>query len=149
MPTNRERFLALAESRIGSPYLWNAKGDVVSKSPELRAFDCSGFVTWLLHQVGGPDWRATHSSKVLFEVLPRIDVPLPGDLAFYTDLSGRIEHVMIVRSDGAVIGACGGGRSTTTLKIAADKGARVQVRRKGPQYRTGFAGFRRLPLDPT
>jgi cell wall-associated NlpC family hydrolase len=34
----------VASSKLGSPYVWGAKGP--------NAFDCSGFVYWCLNQVG-------------------------------------------------------------------------------------------------
>ena len=38
------RLISVARSKIGSPYVWGAKGP--------NSFDCSGFVYWCLNQVG-------------------------------------------------------------------------------------------------
>ncbi len=39
-----ESLIAVAKSKLGSPYVWGAKGP--------NSFDCSGFVYWCLNQVG-------------------------------------------------------------------------------------------------
>ena len=36
--------ISIASSKIGSPYVWGAKGS--------NSFDCSGFVYWVLKQMG-------------------------------------------------------------------------------------------------
>lgn len=42
--TGVSALISVASSKIGSPYVWGAKGP--------NAFDCSGFVYWCLNQVG-------------------------------------------------------------------------------------------------
>lgn len=133
----RTLFLARALSFIGTPYLWNGKTPT--------GVDCSGLVTLALWEAGGPDWRATHDSERLYAVLPPVKSPLPGDLAFY----GRpddIDHVMVWLPLGLVFGACGGGRTTTSVAEANRVQARVKVR-ESLHYRPDFQAFRSMPLS--
>lgn len=119
-------------------YLWGRKG------PE--SFDCSGFVTYGLHTVGGPDWRDTHFAGRLWRELPIATRPTGGDLCFYGS-PGVITHVMVWMPDGCVIGASGGNSDTTTVEIAHLKRAFVK-KRGSKMYRPDFRGFRHFsPLD--
>ncbi len=133
-------FLEHCIAQEGKPYIWGAKG------PDT--FDCSGLVTYALHKAGGPDWRATHSSARLFECLPVVTEPEPGDLCFYGSPE-RVTHVMVVIGDkiGRVIGASGGNGTCTTLEIAKKIGAAVKFK-SGVKYRPDLRGFRRLACLP-
>lgn len=137
-PLSRFRFLEVATAQMGKPYVWGAKG------PDF--FDCSGVVTFSLKAIGGPDWRETHSSARLFDVSAPVDVPKPGDLAFYK-AAGKVTHVMVVLGhlDGSamVFGASGGGSQTTRPTASAFVKLKPDA-----NYRPGFAGFRRLPQFP-
>lgn len=147
------RFLAAAVSQVGAPYIWGAKGGLVPGEPvgggnvsARRAFDCSGLVTWAYYMAGGQDWRATHNSDVLFEVLPEVLLEdlQPGDLLFWGDVS-RVnpEHVGIHLGAGALVSAAGGDSDTRTLEDA--RAAKACVRAEASiHYRTGFLGARRL-----
>lgn len=147
MSDARLAFLDAVLSKENAPYLWGAKG------PDN--FDCSGLVTWALLQAGCRDWRQTHSSHVLWNVLEPLDElvetdgriiqkPQPGDLAFY-GAPGRINHVMVVWGDGRVIGACGGNSDTTGIAEALKRNAKVRFR-SSLNYRPDFRGYRKLPL---
>ncbi|MBN8466184.1 C40 family peptidase [Corallococcus exiguus] len=140
-----------------SPYRWGAKGLKPTGSPRL--FDCSGLVTWCLHEVGGPDWRATHNTDRLWDVCTPVESEaqlLPGDLVLYgraghTTLHGRPvtredpNHVMVYVGAGVVVGASGGGSTTLTLADAQAAGARVKTHPR-IAYRSDVLGFRRLPF---
>jgi len=148
----RADLLTTARKLLGLPYIFGSKGPT--------SFDCSGFVTYLMKQVGGPDWRATHGSAGLFEACPRIqeaedwleDITAgaphwpcpgvqPGDLAFYGP-KGRVDHVMMLAdSDGRVIGASGGNSGTLTPKPGASVHYKDTV-----DYRPDFLGFRQFPV---
>lgn len=127
-----EAFLRWCLERVGKPYVWGAKG------PD--AFDCSGLVTAGVLACGGPDWRQTHNSARLFDVLAPTQWPVAGGLAFYGP-PHRVVHVMVVVGDGRVFGAAGGGSQTTT----PTKGACVQFR-ASVDYRRDRRGFRALAL---
>lgn len=127
-------FLDAALRLEGQPYLWCGKGPT--------AFDCSGLATWCLRAAGGPDWRTTHNAQRLWDGLPGVPKPAPGDLVFYGRLD-RVVHVMVWWGDGRVFGACGGDRGTTSLELAAARGARVRFRRSA-EYRVDVLGYRSL-----
>ena len=152
---DRVQLLSDALELKGRPYVWGAKG------PEQ--FDCSGFVTYLIHRMGGYDWRQTHNAAALWrdcESIPEADLhldditkgaplwPCPGvdagDLAFYGP-EGEPDHVMLVWGDGQVLGASGGNHHTTSPEIAAQLGACVRFRPR-VDYRPDFLGYRRFPL---
>lgn len=140
MSESRLKLLSLCHDIAGKPYVWGAKG------PDT--FDCSGVVTWLLHEVGGPDWRALHNAQRLWNELEPTDRPAPGDLAFYGHGKNLISHVMVCFDggpNGRVFGACGGNQYTTSAELAAKIGARVRFRNT-KDYRPDFKGFRKLPL---
>ena len=143
------RFLAAAVSQVGAPYIWGAKGELYGTQ---RTFDCSGLVTWAYWRAGGPDWRATHNTDVLFTTLPSVavDALQPGDLLFWGQpaTEGKLadtEHVAIyLGGQGALLSAAGGGSDTRTLEDAHE--ARACVRTESSlHYRKGFLGARRLP----
>ncbi|WP_163998700.1 NlpC/P60 family protein [Pyxidicoccus caerfyrddinensis] len=149
MPSSqRAAFLALVLQQMHSPYRWNAKGTRDATTGQ-RVFDCSGLVTWTLHQVGGPDWRATHNTDRLWAACAPVDFAalLPGDLVLYhrAGAPADAEHVMVHVGGGVVVGASGGGRATLTLADAAAHDARVKAL---PHlgYRPDLMGFRRLPF---
>ncbi|RKH12814.1 peptidoglycan endopeptidase [Corallococcus sp. CA053C] len=140
-----------------APYRWGAKGERAANGAQL--FDCSGLVTWCLHQVGGPDWRATHNTDRLWDecrpVASEAEL-LAGDLVLYgraghTMLQGRPvtrpdpDHVMVYVGAGVVVGASGGGSTTRTLEDAARADAKVKAFAR-ITYRADVLGFRRLPF---
>ncbi|MBJ6762789.1 C40 family peptidase [Myxococcaceae bacterium JPH2] len=141
----RAVFLASALSQMNAPYRWGGKGER-SDIEGPRVFDCSGLVTWSLHQAGGPDWRPTHNTDVLWAectpVASEADLQ-PGDLVLYGK-GGDPEHVMIYVGAGCVVGATGGGHKTLTLADAYQAGARVRAW-PSMRYRQDVLGFRRLP----
>lgn len=136
------RFLAAAVSQVGAPYIWGAKGDFYGTQ---RTFDCSGLVTWAYREAGGPDWRGTHNSDVLWEVLPEIGAAQfqPGDLLFWGERANP-EHVGIyLGGGGALLSAAGGDSDTRTVEDARKAGACVRPE-SSIHYRKGFLGARRL-----
>lgn len=159
----RVRLVEWLQDRDGAYYLWNTDGhelpasawmDVGLEPPACRqVFDCSGLICAAVLAMGGPDWRATRTSAILFDKLEPVTLQnaAPGDLLFYRGLGGSIEHVMVYMDGGRAFGACGGGRKTTTLLAAhqADKGRGARVRaRSSHLYRPGFAGCRKFPFPP-
>jgi murein DD-endopeptidase len=151
-PTQRAKFLSLVLDQHGAPYRWGAKGEDAGNG--LRAFDCSGLVTWALHKVGGPDWRRTHNTdRLLAECNPlsgyTLEGLMPGDIVFYgARLPGGdmdASHVMVHIGAGVVFGASGGDSRTLTLADAHRAGASVRAC-PSIHYRKDLLAFRRLPF---
>lgn len=139
----RAAFLRAVLEQVGAPYLWGGKGAVVSPY-NVRAFDCSGLVTWALLRAGGPDWRNTHNTDVLLAKLPAVEVLQPGTLVLY-GRGNDASHVMVHVGAGVVVGASGGGSNTTSIGTAQAVGARVKVL-ETPTYRADVLGYRELDL---
>jgi peptidoglycan DL-endopeptidase CwlO len=93
------RFLAVATSRLGLPYIWGAAGP--------RAFDCSGLVQWSLAQAGVAMPRVAVDQARTGPQVPVSELR-PGDLLFYhTDPTAPayISHVAIYLGNGEMIQA--------------------------------------------
>lgn len=89
--------IAVASSKLGSPYVWGAKGP--------NSFDCSGFVYWCLNQVGVRQSYITSSGWRNVGKYTRIN-------SFSSLRAGDIivvsGHVGIVAGGGTVIDASSG-----------------------------------------
>ncbi|GEL25474.1 hydrolase Nlp/P60 [Pseudonocardia sulfidoxydans NBRC 16205] len=85
--------LAMAATKLGSPYVWGASGP--------RSFDCSGLTSWAFEQVGMTLPRSSSAQS-------RIGTPVawndlrPGDLVFYYS---PVSHVGIYAGGGKMINA--------------------------------------------
>jgi cell wall-associated NlpC family hydrolase len=93
------RFLTVAMSRVGLPYVWGAAGP--------RAFDCSGLVQWSLAQAGVAMPRVAVDQARTGPQVPVSELQ-PGDLLFYhTDPTapGYISHVAIYLGNGEMLQA--------------------------------------------
>jgi catechol 2,3-dioxygenase-like lactoylglutathione lyase family enzyme len=79
-----ERAIALAQSKLGAPYVWATAG------PDT--FDCSGFTWWVACQVLGPQDYELRSSHHQFNVWgDRVwGEPIAGDLVFFDVGQGTI-----------------------------------------------------------
>jgi peptidoglycan DL-endopeptidase CwlO len=97
-PVLRTMLLA-AESRLGMPYVWGAKGPT--------SFDCSGLVQWSFAQAGVVMPRVAADQARTGPAVP-VSRLAPGDLLFYhTDPTapGYISHVAIYLGHGRMIQA--------------------------------------------
>jgi len=139
-------FIARALELIGTPYRWGGKDPATG-------LDCSGFITFALWQATGKDFRETHNTDRMWWEWAPARFPRAGDLAFFGGTGPNdVDHVMMVLPlDGDVelpellVGACGGDRTTTTVREAIRRKACVQVR-QGTSYRPDFRGYRQVPL---
>lgn len=146
MPALRRAvFVCRVLEQKGSPYLWGGRGQYVDGGT-ARCFDCSGLVVWALYNMGGPDLRWGVNTDVLWNGLPAVDVPQFGDLVFYGGSAANdVSHVEVWLGDGAVVGASGGDRTTTSVEEARRRGACVKVKANYLE-RKDFRGFR--SVDP-
>jgi len=94
----RSDLIAIAKSRLGSPYKWGAEGP--------NSFDCSGFILYSFKEAYGINLG--HSSKAMSKkgtTINKADL-VPGDLVFFTtDRSGNVNHVGIYLGGGEFIHA--------------------------------------------
>ena len=94
-----QRVIAIAKSRIGSPYVYGAAGP--------GAFDCSGFTSWVFGQVGIGLPRTAAEQWNAGPHVPYSQAQ-PGDiLAWASDPTdpGYISHVAIYLGNGMMIAA--------------------------------------------
>lgn len=95
-----KEFIDLANSKIGCKYVWGAWGEDGGKS-----FDCSGFVSWLLIQIGVFNAGRREVCSGLYTACTPISKSelQTGDLCF----RGPGEHVAIWLSDNKTVEAMG------------------------------------------
>lgn len=104
-----EKAISCAISLLGVPYVYGGRGP--------SSFDCSGFTTYVLEEVGiervgnsvaqgnNDEWE-----KIAYEDLQR------GDLLIFTDTAGReIGHVGIYLGEGRFIHASSGSAKSVTI----------------------------------
>ncbi len=97
-------FISLANSFIGCTYKWGAAGDVTDDKG--LCFDCSGFIDYLLRQIGimPPNAPRITVSTIptcgYFEPIPWKDIK-PGDILCKNDMS----HVAIYKGNNQIIHA--------------------------------------------
>ena len=130
--------VALARSRIGSPYVWGAAG------PD--SFDCSGLTQWVYAQLG-ISLAAHVTGAVRRDDARGAGVPAAGRpplLRAHLPLSERITHVGIYAGNGVVIMATQPGDFVKEVSLDDPYWARhfASAGRpvKGPQRMTGGRG---------
>lgn len=152
----RKKMVQVGLNQIGKPYIWGGHGYHLWTSDGLKdttygvaVYDCAGLVTTSLKDAGGPDWRISHNAQLLYNECeetgktatshtpPNFATDL-GWLMFWGESLGRITHVGIHISEGMVLEASGGDRSTTTLDLAQKHGAKVRI---GWNGRLDFQGY--------
>lgn len=154
MTTQQTALVLAMVDKIGVPYLYDGKGmpgrpgwngSATAREPYF-GFDCSGFVTSCLAEIGGPDWRITKNAQMLFDSLPVESEPGVCSLCLYGSSDDSIHHVMVIlNTRGAVIGSHGGDRDCITEQRAAVSRAGVSLAAR-VRYRSDFRGFRRVPF---
>ncbi len=104
-----EQLVSAACSYIGNPYVWGG-------TSLTDGIDCSGF-TMQLYAAYGID--LPHYSGAQAECGREISVDelLPGDLIFYADGEGTINHVSIYMGDGMVVHAKNSREGITTTDM--------------------------------
>lgn len=122
----RDDFIALCNKQIKLPYLWGMSGP--------GGYDCSGLACWALDHLGVPRHhnRATGELYIYFvkaghgAPVAKSDIQL-GDLCFYTDDEGNVDHVTIGWGAGEVFEAGRGDHTCTTVQRAREMKAEVMI----------------------
>lgn len=97
----RQEIAEYAVRFVGNPYVWG--GTSLTKGA-----DCSGFVQAIYKQFGYTIPRVSKDqakSAGYTDVKPTLEQLLPGDLIFYTNSSGKVDHVAMYIGDGKVVHA--------------------------------------------
>lgn len=84
---------------LNAPYLWGGK--------TTFGIDCSGFTQMVYRLCGYSLPRNAHEQANSGDVLSFIEESMPGDLAFFDDEEGNINHVGIVLNNYQIIHAFG------------------------------------------
>ena len=92
-PSFGERVVSIAQSKIGSPYVYGAAGP--------NAFDCSGFTSWVYAQAGKSIPR-TSSAQASAGKKVSMNALQPGDVISYY---GGASHVAIYIGNGKIVHA--------------------------------------------
>lgn len=106
----RATILAAAQSGLGGSYVWGGK--------TYKAWDCSGFVSWVYAQAGINLTAYTYTMAT--ELVPT-STPQPGDIVF----TNGYAHVGIYVGNGKMISALN--PSQGTLETAVDGGGFMPV----------------------
>ena len=96
-PSVGERIVSIAQSKVGSPYVYGAAGP--------NAFDCSGFTSWVYAQVGKSIPRTSQAQASAGQQVALSDIQ-PGDIVVYY---GGASHVAIYAGNGQIIDALNSG----------------------------------------
>jgi len=98
--STRDRILFYALKMLGAPYHWGGKSE--------NGYDCSGFVQSLFSACGLTLPRDAWQQKELLAEYPLKGTEVQkGDLAFFQNEKGRINHVAIMMDDSLFIHASG------------------------------------------
>lgn len=112
----RYRVLVVAKSKRGAPYRYGAAGP--------RAFDCSGYTSWVYRRSGRSIPRTAHAQYAALKKISR-NRARAGDLVFF---GGRYKtHVGIYAGGNRMWHAPSSGRSVTLAKIYTSRVAFARV----------------------
>lgn len=148
MKPTRAEFLEQALLLMRTPYIWGSR--------DGAGVDCSGLVALALFRASAETIdlrRGWWTDKMWTDPSFRPTfTPKPGDLCFYGGQGDDVTHVTILLvppgpgvGRGMVLGACGGGKATTTILEASRSNAMVKPKR-AIRYRNpdDFRGYRSM-----
>lgn len=96
---NFDDIIKYAKQLEGTPYLWGGRGPL--------GIDCSGFAQLCYNLCGIQLPRDAYQQADEGEVVSFLEEVLPGDLAFFDNDEGRINHVGILLNQHEIIHASG------------------------------------------
>lgn len=96
---NATKIALTAMDYLNTPYLWGGRS--------IMGIDCSGLVQVVYHSCGLDLPRDSSQQSQVGEAIDFVDEALPGDLAFFDNLSGEIIHVGIIIGPGKILHASG------------------------------------------
>jgi len=96
---NASKIAETAMDYLNTPYLWGGRS--------IMGIDCSGLVQVVYHMRGLDLPRDAAQQAVYGDAIDFIDEAMPGDLAFFDNLSGEIIHVGIIIGPGKILHASG------------------------------------------
>lgn len=99
---DRAKIVEDAKSGIGGSYVWGGQ--------DFKAWDCSGFVSWVAAQSGVQLDAYTHS---MVNQLTPTSSPQPGDIVF----TNGYEHVGIYLGDGQMVSALNPDQGTSITSV--------------------------------
>lgn len=138
--TTRTKLVERAKSYLGTLYEWG--GDIVD-NPNSYGFDCSHFTYQVLKAYGLMDrYRTSSAQQAWATPISRSELQ-PGDLVFYKNSSGKVNHVVMYIGDGLIIGANGGYSNTNTPAKA--KAANAMVKIQSIDYSSRAKSYGRVP----
>lgn len=93
----RNKIITYAQKFVGNPYDWGGES-------LTRGADCSGFVQSIYADFGYYIPRVSRDQARYGKKVDKSDL-LPGDLIFYSDSSGTVNHVAMYIGDGQIVQA--------------------------------------------
>ena len=109
-----DKMIAFAKEQLGKPYVYSREGP--------SSFDCSGFVYYVLKNIGISTRRysaAGFSGVSSWTEISSLGALKEGDLMFWkSDSSSRISHTGIYLGDGKIIHASSSGKCVKISDIA-------------------------------
>lgn len=120
---NRSDIIDYAKTYLGVYYQWCGNYPAAG----YYGLDCSHFTYRVLEHFGLMDYYMDSRGQCRY-CTPISESELqPGDLVFYYDSGGTVEHVTMYIGSGQIIGCQGGGPSTTTQSAAEAANAKVKI----------------------
>lgn len=95
---SRAALIGFSKNLLNVPYLWGGRSS--------SGIDCSGF-TQALYRVGGYSLPRDSSQQILKGIEVELVSCIEGDLAFFTNKEGKMNHVGLVLQDQRIIHASG------------------------------------------
>jgi len=93
-----DQLVSLSKKYLNTPYLWGGRSPF--------GIDCSGF-TQVVFRVAGYKLARDSKDQIGQGREVKLSEALPGDLAFFTNNAGKMNHVGLVLKDSEVIHASG------------------------------------------